>query len=101
MLENKGIATFISAKRSYRLGSFLTGAFHVVLWVVLDAQLGEAAEVLRNPDYSVRNPLTSSELARVKTDIQSGDMTRVLNVLVGALVIVLFLALVMRALGTF
>ena len=66
-LESRGIATFVSSKRSYRMGALFTGAFRVGLWVVLDRQFEDARRLLDDPDHEVSMPLTSTELAEIRS----------------------------------
>ena len=64
-LRGKGIYTFVSSKRSYRLSSIYTGAFKVGVWAVLDNQHQDAIELLKNKRHAVQNPLTEEEMRKL------------------------------------
>ena len=91
-LESKGIATFISSKRSFRLGSLFTGAFHVGLWVVLDHHFEDARRLLEDPNHKVSMPLTDNEMIEIKNSVQSGDMSPILRFLFQLLIGAVFFA---------
>jgi len=98
-LESRGVATFVSSKRSHRLGRLFTGALHVGLWVLLDDQAWDAERLLRDPEHKVSNPLSQSALMELKAGVESKDHTYTLNVLFGVLGILLALALAMKIFG--
>ena len=81
LLEANGIAAYISFKRSNRLGTYFTGAFHVGLWVVLDRHLQDAKRLLSDPDHKVAEPLSELELIEIKSSVHSGDMSQILRFL--------------------
>ena len=99
-LESKGIATFISSKRSYRLGALFTGAFHVGLWVVLDRQFEDARRLLEDPNHKVSMPLTSTEMIEIRSSVRSGDMSQILRflfqLLIWAAIFAILVAFVVR-----
>jgi len=66
-LRQHGILTFISSKDSHRMGSFLTAATTVGVWVVLDEQYNDALNLLKNPEHEVSNPLSMEEMQIIES----------------------------------
>lgn len=94
LLEANGIATFISSKRSNRLGGVFTGAMYVGLWVLLDNQYRDAQSLLHDPGHKVQNKLSRTEIIQLRQSVRSADMTDILKVLFQMLAIVALLAVV-------
>jgi len=69
-LEKKGIAIFISSRRSHNLGGLFTGAFKVGVWVILNHQYQDAIQLVANKRHEVLNPLTEDEIQHLKTDMK-------------------------------
>lgn len=66
-LRSFGILTYISNEHS-RTHSFITGAFSVDLWVVLDKQYHDAKELLQNEHHVVEEPLSEEEMRKIETE---------------------------------
>lgn len=94
LLETNGVATFISSKRSHRIGGLFTGAFHVGLWVILDEQYQDAQRLLSDPNHRVERKLTQSEISEIRSSVRSGDMSQVLKLLFQLLMMAALFALV-------
>lgn len=93
-LEAKGIATFVSSKRSALFPMSRGGASAAGLWVVLDDQLRDAQNLLINPDHEVTFKLSQAELEEIKSSIDSNDMSGAVNILFRLLGVVAAFALV-------
>ena len=92
MLEQKGIATFLSNRRTHRVITYPRVMSDVGLWVILDSQLGDAVALLDNPNHVVREPLTATEIAKIKASAHSGNMNAVLSFLFKMLLAALLFA---------
>lgn len=93
LLEENGIATFVSNKNSVHLPMSRGGASHAALWVVVETQLHDARCLLNDKDHIVKNRLSASELAEIKTAISNPDMNDALGFLVKVLGIVTVVAI--------
>lgn len=89
LLVRKGVATFISGKRSFRIPIGSGGAPAVGLWVVLDDQYRDAKLILSNPSYEPSKKLTTSEIAAIRSQVKNPDQSVVLRFLFSLLGIVL------------
>ena len=96
--EDKGVATFISSKRSNALGGYFTGVFHVGLWVVIDCQYADARQLLLDPNHEVAKKLSRAEIAQFKRSVNAADMSGVLKVLFQLLMFAVLFALVVSIL---
>lgn len=65
-LRNIGILTHISSKNSFVMSGYVTGAFKVGLWAVLDAQYQDACEFLKDEHHEVTTGLPEDELIRLE-----------------------------------
>lgn len=65
-LRNIGILTHISSINSFVMSGYVTGAFRVGLWVVLDAQHQDACAFLKNPQHEVTTGLPEDELIKLE-----------------------------------
>ena len=95
LLEDKGVATFVSSKMTNRY-LIPTAAHRVGLWAVIDAQYDDAIKLLDDPDHEVSNPLSFADIIEIKTSIDTGDKSPVLNFLVMALVCMLLIAVAIK-----
>ena len=93
LLEDNGIATFVSSKRSNKLGDIFTGAFTVGLWVVLDEQYQDACQLLVDPTHKVSNKLSVSEMMQIKSSVHTRDMGPVISLLFKLLAFAILFAL--------
>lgn len=87
LLEENGIATFVSSKKSNQLGGIFTGAFHVGLWVVLDDQYVDAQRLLLDPNHKVSNKLSRTEITKLRQSVHTTDMSGVLRILFQLLIV--------------
>jgi len=94
LLENNGIATFISSKRSTQIPMSRGGASSVGLWVVVDDQQWDAQKLLEDPNHEVERKLSETELIQVRQAVRSRDKVVVLRVLFTMLGIALIFAIV-------
>ncbi len=92
MLEDNGIATFLSGRHTNRLHGIFAGAFQVGLWVILDEQLDDALRLLEDPDHEVSRKLSRAEIISIREDVNSSDMTSVLRPLIQLLVVAAIVA---------
>lgn len=65
-LREHGILTHISSKNSYVMSGYVTGAFTVGLWAVLDEQFEDAKALLENPKHTVTTGKTDDEIAEIE-----------------------------------
>ena len=65
-LENKGIVTHVSSKRSHSLSRHRTGSINVGVWAVLEHQYQDAYEYLHNPKHKITTGLSSEEILNLK-----------------------------------
>ncbi len=61
-LRQQGILTHLSSKNSFVVSGYITGAFKIGLWVVLDEQYFDACEYLRNSEHIVETGLSEAQL---------------------------------------
>jgi hypothetical protein len=94
-LRMRGILTFISDKNSSQMGIYVTGTINVHLWVVIDEQLEDAIECLKDENYLPKNPLSEEEMVELEkesaTELSSFYST--VNIFFIAFVIVVILIL--------
>lgn len=69
MLEDRGIAAFVSGRYEEWAGSFFRGPAAAALWVVLDEQYDDATRLLADPDHEVEIALSISEIQSLKLSI--------------------------------
>lgn len=65
-----GVLTFVSNEYS-RTHSFITGAFSVDLWVVLDTQYSDAMALLDDEDHIVENPMSEETMLRLEAEAKA------------------------------
>ncbi len=81
-LEAKGIATYVSNRHTNQLlQPFHRANSFAGLWVVVDHQLDDALALLDNPDHVVRDPLPSTDIAKIKASVHSGNLNTVISFL--------------------
>ncbi len=80
-LEAKGIATFVSSRRSVLVSMSRGGASAASLWVVLDEQLHDAQQLLVNPGHEVQLQLSREEIEEISSSMHSNDMSGALRFL--------------------
>lgn len=97
LLEENGIATFVSSKRSIRIPLSRGGASAVGLWAVLDTQLWDAQQLLKNPNHKVEQKLSAAEINRLRQSVHSSDMSSLLKFLFTLLGLVALFAVVVFA----
>lgn len=67
-LRQQGILTHISSKNSFVASGFLTGAFTVGLWTVLDSQHTDACAYLADEHHKVTSGLPEEELLQLEAN---------------------------------
>ena len=65
-----GVLAFVSNEHS-RTHSFITGAFSVDLWVVLDTQYSDAIALLENDDHIVEKPISEEAMLRLEAEVKT------------------------------
>ena len=80
-LEQKGVATFVSSRRTFNFPLVAIGVPTVGLWVVLDDQFDDANALLFNPDHEVTHALSFDEIQKIKAGIEGGDQSAALGAL--------------------
>ena len=94
-LRREGILTHISSKHSFVISGYVTGAFQVGLWAVLDSQYEDARAYLADENHEVTSGLSEEELSRLETKASQNSYT-VFNrflLVTGMLVLLVALAL--------
>ncbi|MEZ5530134.1 MAG: hypothetical protein R3E57_09465 [Porticoccaceae bacterium] len=66
-LRQQGILTHISSKNSFVVSGYVTGAFKVGLWAVLDAQYKDACAYLADENHEVTSGLPEEELLKLES----------------------------------
>ena len=94
LLEQNGIATFVSNKNSVHLPMIRGGASHAALWVIVESQLHDALCLLEDNDHKVEHKLSNSEMIEIKSALANPDTSIALGFLVKVLGIVTVLAIV-------
>ena len=80
-LEQKGIATFVSSRRTMNIPLGAIGMPTVGLWVVLDDQFDDANALLFDPDHEVAHALSFDEIQKIKEGIEGHDQSAALGAL--------------------
>ena len=65
-LENRGILTHVSSKRSHNLSRHRTGAIKVGLWSMLDYQYDDAVSFLNNKSHIITTSIPKEEIEQLK-----------------------------------
>lgn len=65
-LRHRGILTHISAKHSFSTSGYITGAFEVGLWAVLDSQYQDACAYLADENHEITSGLPEEELLQLE-----------------------------------
>jgi len=94
-----GVLAFVSNEHS-RTHSFITGAFSVDLWVVLDSQYSDAMALFDNDEHIVENPISEEEILRLEAEAKTSIRSELKS---GALANLLFIPtlLVLVILGVY
>lgn len=66
LLRKHGILTHISSKNSFVMSGYVTGAFKVGLWAVLDSQYPDACAFLNDQGHEITTGLSEAELLRLE-----------------------------------
>lgn len=66
-LRQQGILTHISFKNSFVVSGYVTGAFKVGLWAVLDAQYEDACAYLADENHEITSGLPEEELQQLES----------------------------------
>lgn len=69
-LRASGVLTHVSNEHS-RTHSFITGAFSVGLWVILDEQYNDAIGLLNNKQHVVDTPLSEDEMTTLELEAKT------------------------------
>ena len=62
LLESKGVLVYLSSDNSRSLNGLATGATTQEIWVIIDEQYEEAKNILVDPSYVVKNPLSKKQM---------------------------------------
>jgi len=92
-LRERGVLASISNEHS-RTHSFITGAFSVELWAVLDFQYDDAMRLLANEDYEVERPLTEAEMIGLEQETKNKLSQELRNGKIANLTIIIVLVVV-------
>ncbi len=63
-LRQRGILTHISSKHSFSTSGYITGAFEVGLWAILDSQYQDACAYLSDENHEITSGLTEEEMVQ-------------------------------------
>ena len=75
-LRQEGIITHISSKHSFNMSGYVTGAFKVGLWSVLDGQHQDACDFICDNNHEVTTGISEQEMVELES---SSDMKRIVN----------------------
>lgn len=101
-LRNKGVLTHVSSKGSQQLGSPVTGAVKVGVWVVLNEQVKDATALLTNKKHNVEHQLSEEEMRNLEskaTEQMTGSINKILNKLAIALVSIIVMVIMFNVLS--
>jgi len=103
-LENKGIATHVSSKRSHSLSRHRTGAIKVCLWAVLNHQHQDAIAYLHNSKHKVTTSISLEEVQILKqqaSEVSYSSLNKFLTyTFTGIALIVLIIYIIISKVGT-
>ena len=87
-LRQQGILTHISSRNSFVASGFLTGAFTVGLWAVLDHQYHDACSYLVDPSHHIASGLAEQEILKLEQHASKHSFN-FFNKLIGSFAIIL------------
>lgn len=101
-LRNKGVLAHVSSKGSKQLGSPVTGAVKVGVWVVLNEQFKDATGLLTNKKHHVEHQLSEEEMKNLEsmaTEQMKGSINKILNKLAIALASIIVMVIMFNVLS--
>lgn len=98
-LRHRGILTHISSKHSFSTSGYITGAFEVGLWAVLDSQYQDACSYLADENHEITSGLPEDELLQfeAETNQSAYNVFNKVIFVTGLIVLALILAAVFIA----
>ncbi|WP_299878225.1 hypothetical protein [uncultured Cocleimonas sp.] len=87
-LENKGILTFISSKRSLHQPMRLGGTLTVGLWIVLNNQYSDAVSLLKDKKHIVTSALSPEEITTLKEQSKSATFSTFNNFIAYSILVI-------------
>ncbi len=97
-LREQGIATHISSRHSSVMSGFVTGAFKVGVWAVLDSQYEDACAFLADRRHKITTGLSAEELAGLEEVSRRGAYSLFNKLLIGGAVALAVVFVVFQAL---
>lgn len=96
-LEAAGIVTYVSNSDSARLPVATRNAGGVGLWVVVDAQLWDAQQLLEDPEHQVKSKLSEAQRQEIHDSVSDLGINGALGILFQLLGATILLVIVVYA----